>query len=269
MKWGIYMRMQVKTEYDKWLEFCKEIMGRVQDKEFLSNIIKLLDELEPYKVRVKNNTLTCVLRKNGSKKITISISDKKVFYKVEEKDVVKTGTYQVSNNGKSFIKYSDKNVLIFNNLFQGQRNRKYDVYNVEEITKFYAYDEAGYEIWYLKEEKYDNYYLNKRTKERIIKEPNCFENYIDREYIFREDGDLLIKRIIRKYYHPENGHDIRNEDAYLIQKNWIPNSKKMPKGGNYVGIPKEEYSKYKLKEISSEELYKTRVRVRGMDVHYI
>ena len=94
------MKIQLKTEYDKWLEFCKEIMGRVQDKEFLSNIMKLLDELDPYKVRVKNNTLTCVLRKNGSKKIVISISDNKVFYKVEEKDVVKTGTYQVSNNGK-------------------------------------------------------------------------------------------------------------------------------------------------------------------------
>lgn len=251
-----------KEKHKKILEMKEKILERIDETSFEEKIKQLLNSISFKKVKKINftsNGFTCETKEENPRTIIISITDSDIYYSEEKINRVTTGIYHVEPTGKSYIKYSTIETTVYKNIYKGQKNSLYNAYNVDSQMNFYAFDKEHNEIWNLKESRDDTYYQNKITKEKILPEPDCLENYVEKEYYFREGQDFIIKKIIKKYHHPEI-EEIKNEDFCLITKNSRPTDKKLYRGGYYAGIPKEMYTGYKLGECSLEQLWKSRVK---------
>lgn len=250
-------------QYQKKLKLRKELLDKIKEEEFKSQIEELLKRVDFNKVELKNNSFTYVNLDKNPNIIYIGILNDKIYFSEQELygNKVSMGIYQVYSSGKFYTKYIIEDKMIYKNNFENEENNDYDLYDVITNTIFRTFDEEQNELWYLDETKRENYYKNKITKEIIFpKESNCFENYIEKNYYFRDDSGYIIKRFIKEYYNHENSSEYKNEDYYLIDENSYLDSKKIPRGDYYVGISKELYSEYKLGKCDFDKVYKSRVR---------
>lgn len=257
-----------KDKKNVLIDFKKKIFLKIEEPIFKDKLEKVINEVDYFKAKISDNEL--IYKRTGSTEeiIKISISEKNVRYSKQNSTTIITGIYHWEPSGKRYIKYSTKQTTIYKNVFKGKQNNLYDVYNITEEISFSTFDENLKEIWYLNENKDETYYQNKKTKEKVLADPDCFENYTEKDYYFREEPNFIIHRVIRKYQHPEDGNEIRNEDSCLIAKNYQPDNKRISRGGYYFGIPKEIYSGYKLGKNTQDDMWNSKVKVRNVITYF-
>lgn len=258
-------------QYQKKLKFKKELIDKIKELEFKSKIEELLSKIDFHKCELKNNSFLYVSSDKNPNIIYIGMNDNKIYFSEQEMygNKVNIGMYQIYSSGKSYTKYISEDKMIYKNNFEGEENKNYDAYDIVTNTIFQSFDKDQNELWYLEETKRDNYYKNKITKEKILpKEQNCFENYIEKNYYFKDESGYIIKRFIKEFYNHDNNDECSNEDYYLITKNYELDNKKIPRGGYYVGISKELYSEYKLGKCDFDKVYKSRVRSKINTIYY-
>ena len=260
-----------KDKYQKMLRLKRNLLDRIEEPEFKSKIESLFKRIDFYKVKFTDDGF---VYKNNSEEpyiISIGMSNDKIYFNEQElyDDRTNMGIYKIEPTGKSYIKYVTEDKTIYKNIFEGKVNKDYDSYNITTDTIFQFFDEDQVELWYLEETKQDNYFFNKKTLEKVF--PNklsYFENYVEKNYYFRDKSGYIINRFIRKFHYKNNDIESKDEDFYLISKNYNPNDDKLPRGGYYVGIPKELYSEYKLGKCDFNKVYKSRVKSKINTIYY-
>lgn len=259
-----------KEKYQIMLNFKREIATRIKDPDFYLIIEEIFNKVDFEKVNLTKNGFTYINTKKEPSILEISITKNEVFYSIKNlyESSIKKGLYHLDKNGKSYIKYTNIDEFINKNIYKGKINLLYNLYDIKIETFFQCFDENKKEIWYLEEIKQDNYYQNKITNEKIPTELNYFENYLEKNYYFRDHNDYIIKRFIKKYNSKQTTEEIKDEDFYLISKNYFPNNKKLPRGGCYYGVPKEMIANYKLGKCDFEQMYKSRVRERTTTTYF-
>lgn len=259
-----------RTKQQKMQLLKKELLKKIEDKEYELKIENLLKRVDYQKSKFTKDGFE-YYNKEKNYKMNIKLTDNEIYFKEEDfnNNKINIGQYKIEPSNKYYIKYQTETKTIYENIFEGKTNKDYDSYNITTETAFQSFNENKIEMWYLEETKQDNYFLNKKTKEKIFpNEQSYFENYKEKNYYFRDKSGYIIKKLIREYSNKQNNAEYEDESYYLISKNHNPKDYKLPRWGLFVGIPKELYSEYKLGKCDFDKVYKSRVRGKITTTYY-
>jgi len=255
-----------KEKYQQMLNFKRELLNKIKEPGFKLKIEKILNKVDFYKVKLTDRGFIFINTDTDHSILEISMTNTDVYYSLKKlfEPSISSGMYHIESSGKSYTKY----VTIDETVYKNKINILYNLYDVKKEILFQCFDEFQNEIWYLEEIKQDNYYQNKINNERILTEPNHFENYLEKNYYFREKSGYIIKRFIKKYHNEDINSEIKDEDFYLVSRNCIPNNRILPRSGWYSGVSKEMIANYKLGKCDFEKVWQSRVKRKTTTTYF-
>lgn len=215
-------------------------------EETLKQIDRYLDRKDTV-LDIKKNTLR-IHWKNVE--LELKLEKKGISYEIKDNDKVITCKYTEYENA-IFIKSNKKSLVTYD------LDDKYSYNSTnEEICK--VYDKKGVENFNRKTIKERNYYVDKKTGEITIHEPDIMENYTENYYKWRTDENYILERHNIKYIYPEGTKafiDIKNYDSFFLRYEMIePNNKDIPDWGHYYGIDSDVAFKYFQKEANIDDV---------------
>lgn len=245
--------------------FIRKLEKMNLDEEFKIMLLGRLNSIDYKEIAWLKHGLEFA---NEEKTISIVLTDTDVNYTVKYKNELdeereEKAHYHKQPSGAYFTKYTTSTTTIFPNIYQGKTDNLHDSHNIDIIQTIHCFDKNGIEKFMYEETTKDNYFLNKKTHEKELHEPNCFENYVEKESTFRAK-DKIIRKTTKIFKYPEDGEFIRNEDFYLVGKNVNPTSKKLPLGGEFIFFPKELFTEYKVGSCDIDTIWKNRGKTKVM-----
>ena len=164
-------------------------------------------------------------------------------------------------NGEYFTKYTERDTVCFNNIYQDKKNKRFDIYDISTKQEINYYNVDGYQIYRYNEEKKDNYFLNKKTKEKELCSLNCFENYTQKKYVWKASENFIIQRQTIRYVHPiasDSPMPLRNHESYSIGKNFAHDEKELQRSGQYIWFDKEQFYNFMNKKCTVNDIWAER-----------
>lgn len=180
----------------------------------------------------------------------------------------KISSYSRNNFGYSNIIYVLENDVHSIMYDRKDQKRFGDKPFYKDITKkiIKEYDINGRQVTEFKEKIKEDYFIDKKTGDKILTEPCVFDNFTNKKFMWRDDEFIFMREEEKHVQDDTDDVFIKSHDkvSYYIGKDDNPDKDEMRRSSEFFGIDLEVFELYESGMICAQEVWsRTRPKYRN------